>query len=75
MPTYAFRNKETDEEFTDFMTISQLDEFLEANPHLEQLVHGAPLVGYRGMPKPNDGFRDILREIKKKHVGSNINTF
>ena len=27
------------------------------------------------MKKPNDGFRDVLKRIKKHHIRSNINTF
>lgn len=66
MPTYKFLNKQTNEEFTEFMSISQLSEFLKENPHMEQLVHGAPLIGYSTLTrKPDSGFRDVLKRIKK----------
>lgn len=79
MPTYKFLNNETGEEFEEFMTISALDEYLKNNSHLTQLVNGAPMIhSGRGMKKPDDGFRDLLKDMKKKHSGgiskSTINT-
>lgn len=79
MPTYRFVN-ETGEEFEEFMSISALDEYLKENPNLTQLVNGAPMISSgRGMQKPDDGFRDLLKDIKKKNSRgfsrSTINTF
>lgn len=68
MPTYRFLNTITNEEFEDFMSISNLEGYLKDNPHFVQLVNGAPMiVSGRGMKKPDQGFRDILKEIKTKH--------
>jgi hypothetical protein len=80
MPTYKFLNNETGEEHIDFMSISALDEYLITNPHITQLVNGAPLISSgRGMGKPENGFRDLLKDIKKKNQRgisrSTINTF
>jgi hypothetical protein len=75
LPTYLFKNKETNEEFEVFMAIKELDEYKEKNPHLEQLVNGAPMIGdpFRlGRKKPKDNFRERLRQIKKDHPGNNI---
>lgn len=79
MPTYKFVN-ENGEEFEEFMNISALDEYLKENPNLTQLVNGAPMISSgRGMKKPEDGFRDLLKDIKKKNSRgisrSTINTF
>ena len=75
MPYYSFRNKETGEETEQYMKISELDEFLAQSPHLEQMPC-RPGIGYNMVVrKPDDYFRDRLREIKKSHPGSNINTF
>ena len=62
------------------MTISALDEYLKANPNLTQLVNGAPMISSgRGMGKPEDGFRDLLKDIRKRNSKgfkrSTINTF
>ena len=80
MPTYRFLNNETGEEFEDFMTISALDEYLKQNPNLVQLVNGAPMISSgRGMGKPDQAFRDLLKNMKDKNSGglskSTINTF
>lgn len=42
MPTYSFRDKNTGKCFDEFMSISELDKYLEENPHLEKLL-SAPL--------------------------------
>jgi len=79
MPTYRFVN-ENGEEFEEFMMISALDEYLKENPNLTQLVNGAPMISSgRGMKKPDDGFRDLLKDMKKNNSKgfsrSTINTF
>jgi len=80
MPTYKFVNNDTGEEFEDFMSISALDVYLEENKNVTQLVNGAPhIVSGRGMGKPDNGFRDLLKNIKKEHSKgisrSTVNTF
>jgi hypothetical protein len=62
------------------MGISEADKFLEANPHIERLVNGAPGLitrmgdfGYKR--KPDDAFRDKLKAVKKANPGSTIDTY
>jgi hypothetical protein len=38
MPTYNFRNKDTGEETEITMSMSELDQYKEDNPHLEQFL-------------------------------------
>ena len=78
MPTYKFVNNETGDEFEQFMGISEMEQYLVDNPNITQLV-GAPAL-ISGVPrKPDAGFRDILKNIKKGNskglTGSSINTF
>lgn len=77
MPTFTFINTETDEEFEQFFTSWRTkDEYLEANPNVKQTLRTVPNVGYNDARKPDEGFRDILRSIKKgSGLGANINTF
>lgn len=80
MPTYRFLNNDTGEEFEEFMKISELDPYLESNPNITQLVNGAPMIhSGRGMGKVDNGFKDLLKEMKKKNsrgiTRSTINTF
>lgn len=82
MPTYTFRDPETGKEWSEVCTIAEMEE-KEASGI--QIVPGAPFlgdIGRQGLKKPSDGFRDILRHIKKKHKGgrridatAGINTF
>lgn len=76
MPTYLFRNINTQETFEKVMRIRDLDEFKESHPELEQLVNGAPGLSdpvRLGLIKPSDGFRDVLKSIKKNNPGSSFN--
>lgn len=45
MPTYSFRDKQTGEEFDVFMSISELDTFLEDHPELEKLLSAPHFLG------------------------------
>lgn len=80
MPTYSFRNKETDEVFDKFMKMSERDPYLAENPNIEPVMT-APGVNREltSRMKPDGGFRDLLKDIKKKHnkvwTPSTINTF
>lgn len=76
MPTYKFKDTKTKKTWTEFMGISEAETFLSENPHVERLVHGSPaVIRFGGNQKPDSGFRDVLKEVKKKHRKSNINTF
>jgi hypothetical protein len=79
MPTYAFRNKQTQEVFEKFMSISAREQYLAENPDIETVV-SAPAIGdMTNNKKPDAGFRDVLKEIRRKHdarfTRSTINTF
>lgn len=82
MPTYTFRDLNTHETHTTLMSMSEREEYLSNNPHMQQVIHSAPALGDSirlGLKKPDDGFRDRLREIKKTHsrglTKSTIQTF
>lgn len=81
MPFYNFLNNTTGEEFEELMSFSERDNFLNENPHITQCL-SAPALGdsiLLGLRKPDSSFRDILKNIKKKHnkgiSRSTINTF
>jgi hypothetical protein len=77
MPTYVFKNKETNEQWEERMSISAQESFLSENPHIETVIFAVPLGDpvQLGLRKPDSGFRDVLKDIKKKHIRSNINTW
>ena len=68
MPIYNFRNLETGEETEIMMKISELDDFKEKNPQLQQYITKAPSIGdaHRlGVVKTPDSFNSLLKHIKK----------
>lgn len=79
MANYTFLDTKTEEEFDMSMPISELDTFKENNPHLQQLIKSAPSIGDAvrlGLRKPDSGFRDVLKRIKKASGRRNtINTW
>jgi hypothetical protein len=78
MPTYEFRNVETGEIVERVMRMSEYDDFVKNNPHLERFFSAAPPIGdpiRLGLKKPDDAFRDRLKDIKSTHYKSKINTF
>ncbi len=69
MPTYTFINKDTNEEHDVTMRMSELDEYKENNPNLRQkltmnILWGGTTTDSGKLP---EGFKDNLREMKKKH--------
>lgn len=70
MPIYTFLNTETEERFELSLHIDEREEYLATNPHLKQVLSGAPSLhsgsGLTGR-KPDNEFRDKLKEIKKAH--------
>ena len=75
MPTYDFRNKETGEITEKFMRISEKEQYLKDNPHLEQVLLCAPLIN--ADPISNNqhrkAFREVLNKVHKGSPGSTLN--
>jgi hypothetical protein len=79
MANYTFYNKKTKKTFDIDMPISELDQYKAQNLHLEQQIKTAPALAdptRLGLNKPDSGFRDVLKRIKKASGRSNkINTW
>ncbi len=79
MPTYSFLDTTTNETFTTVMTMAEREEFLSNNPNIQQQLATPSFSRTAAIGKPDDGFRDRLREIKKTHsrglTKSTIDTF
>jgi len=68
MPTYCFRNNDTGEVHEEMMKMDDREKYLKDHPELTQVLEMPGIVsGTDGLRKPDDSFRDILRNIKKKH--------
>jgi len=75
MPMYTFRNTEDGTEWSTLMKSDELDQFLEDNPQIERAL-SAPRIVTGISRKPDTGFRDVLKRIKKASGSENtIDTF
>ncbi len=77
MPTYTLENTKTGEVTTEIMSWSALEQHLAENPHIKHVIGAPPTVSgvSSGKNKPDSGFRDILKTIKKRHPRSTVNTY
>jgi hypothetical protein len=77
MPTYTFLNSDTGEEFDIVLRIAELDDYKRDHPQLSLVHRSAPRINRdSGKQKPDEGFRDVLKSIKKASGrGNHINTF
>jgi len=73
MPNYTYENTETGEIFELTMRISERDEFVKENPHLRQLITGAPMivggVGSGGV-KPGGGLDEVFAKTAEAYPDS-----
>ena len=74
MPTYDFINMHTGEEWTDMMSIAEMESLLEGNPEIKQAWKTAPAVAgdhIMGVgPKTDGGFNERMQQIADSHPGS-----
>lgn len=76
MPQYSFFNTETEEYFEQwFDSYKEVEQWIQENKHINWLC-GAPPQGdaiRMGVTKPDEGFRDLLKTIKKGNIRSDFN--
>ena len=74
MPTYTFYNKRTKKEFTDMMSISEMEEYLRKNKHVSQVIKGINIVASTGerTGKTDSGWKENLSRIAEAHPRSNL---
>lgn len=73
MPTYTFYDTVTQEEYEEFMSMSELDEYKKINSHVNQVYTPIALVGDHMMgvgPKTDGGFKENMQRIAAAHPGS-----
>jgi len=70
MPTYTFYNTETDEQFDDFVSWSERENYLKDNPHIEPMLTTAALVGDHIIMKTDGGMKDTFSRIAEAHPNS-----
>ena len=74
MPTYTFYNKRTKKEYTDLMSISEMEEYLRKNKHVSQVIKGINIVASTGerTGKTDAGWKENLSRIAEAHPRSNL---
>lgn len=70
MPTYTFEDTTTGEVFDITMKISERDAFVSENPHLTQLITGAPQIVSGSGIKNDSGWKENLSRIASAHPNS-----
>jgi hypothetical protein len=78
LPLYSIKDTSTDDVFEVNLRFSELDGYLSNNPNYKQVFTKFPGVvdpTRLGRKKPDDGFKDVLREVKNHHKRDNINTW
>lgn len=73
MPTYVFKNTDTEEVFEKIMSYDEKVEFLNNNPNVTSIIATAGIIGGISMDSGRlpEGFKDKLRLIKQKHPRAN----
>jgi len=78
MPIYSVMNINTEEVFEVNMKFTEFEQYLKDNSHFKQIFTKFPGIGdpvRLGKRKPDDGFRDVLRDVQHYHKKDSINTF
>ena len=73
MPTYDFENTKTGKIFTEYMSISEREDYLKANPHIKQLINSINIVsgiGSNRTKSKDSGWNETLSKIAEKHPNS-----
>lgn len=72
MPTYTFKDKNTNEEFDRLVKFEEYDDYLKDNPNYERVMKPVRIVSGVGFSiKTDNGFRDVLKRIEKGSGRSN----
>jgi len=74
MPIYTFINKNTNKEFDEMMTISEMEKYIKKNKHIKQVIKGINIVASVGSRtgKTDSGWKDTLSKIAEAHPQSEL---
>lgn len=75
MPTYSFINIETGEIFESFLKMSDRDQFLRDNPHVQAVITAPAIVSGVSSSSQNrvpDGFKEVLSKVAEAHPNSSV---
>ena len=63
MPIYTFRKKTSKKEFTEMMSISEMEDYMKKNPNIIQVPQVLNIVAGTGGMKNDSGWKDNLSRI------------
>ena len=67
MPIYTFRKKTSKKEFTEMMSISEMEDYMKKNPNIIQVPQVLNIVAGTGGMKNDSGWKDNLSRIAEAH--------
>tara|TARA_R110000803_G_scaffold118928_1_gene187247 strand:+ start:236 stop:562 length:327 start_codon:yes stop_codon:yes gene_type:complete len=72
MPIYTFYNKKSKKEFTDMMSIDEMEKYMGKNKHIRQVPAVLNIVASVGerTGKNDQGWKETLSKIGEAHPGS-----
>ena len=73
MPTYVFEDKLTGEQFEEFLTMGEKEEFLKGNPDYKQVLTARNVIsGIRPSTGKLGGFKEVLQRVGEANPGSAV---
>jgi hypothetical protein len=75
MPTYIFHNSESGETFEMWMKMTERDQFLRDNPHVQSVLTAPAIVSGVSTSSQNrvpNGFKEVLSKIAETHPNSTV---
>ena len=75
MPTYSFRDKDTNLVFEKFLSFQGREEYLQQNPHIEQIHTTAPAFTgdhISAVKRHDTGFKEVLQKINERKLNKHI---
>ena len=70
MPIYTFYNNKTKKQFDEMMSIAEMEEYKDKNPHIVQRITGINIVSGVGSIKQDGGWKENLSRIAEAHPKS-----
>ena len=70
MPTYTFENIKTGKQFTEIMTIAEMEDYLKRRKSIRQVIQPLNIIRGTGTPKTDSGWKDNLSRIAEAHPSS-----
>ncbi|MAG49986.1 hypothetical protein CMO86_10150 [Candidatus Woesearchaeota archaeon] len=75
MPTYNVKNLKTGEKKEFRMTMKEYCQWKEDNPDWDKDWEAGVAGTTYGVPKTDNGFKEVMSKVQKAHPGANLSRF